>query len=293
MLRCGTTLEEVATWYAFFCSSSFFLRFPTPLFQVSSEEAVALAQEFGASKYIEVFSHNVLHAGEVIQQTLRALSNTRYWTSPVATVQDMEMYQSLLKPAVPVGHFDLMHRTFNITTTPGTQYYVTYDAADPTLADAEYTGPIRFKKPYPQQICVRAYARCMHPSETLILPIPEETEPPKGYFDPSRRGFFLHSEGAGVRVHYSVEGKPTENSPLVGEAGLLFDGEPPLHAMGSGGAGVPEQIALVAVEDGKFRSRTVTYQAPPTLPQPKVAFSETDRVLRVVSPQPNVEYRCA
>eukprot|EP01064_Diplonema_japonicum_P004850 TRINITY_DN1318_c3_g1_i2.p1 TRINITY_DN1318_c3_g1~~TRINITY_DN1318_c3_g1_i2.p1 ORF type:complete len:797 (+),score=185.46 TRINITY_DN1318_c3_g1_i2:88-2478(+) len=261
---------------------------------VSPEEAVALAQEFGAAKYIEVFSNNFYHINEVVQQSLKVLSSMPQWGAvDPAQAEDDEACRAYLTVPDPVGYFDLMNRTFTIKAEPGTKYYVSLSDAEPTMAGMEVTGPIKFSKPYPDVVRVKGFKRCWYPSATLVLPVPEETAPPKGYFDVLRRGFFVHGMQQGSRVHYATDGsKPTTDSPLLHlTQGLLFDSGPPLAATGPTCDGIPDEISLVAVEEGKFRSKVVSLTPPPMLATPKVVYSESDGVMHIPSQQPHVEYR--
>eukprot|EP01060_Flectonema_neradi_P003516 TRINITY_DN1225_c5_g1_i1.p1 TRINITY_DN1225_c5_g1~~TRINITY_DN1225_c5_g1_i1.p1 ORF type:complete len:739 (+),score=141.35 TRINITY_DN1225_c5_g1_i1:69-2285(+) len=269
---------------------------------VSSEEAVQLAQEFGATKYIEVFTNNFYHVNEIIQQALKAISVNG--TPAVNTLKsdyeaDNSVFKEQLTTPSPIGYFNLIDKTFEIQLKPNTQYYysVTADVdisssvTVPTFADEEYTKPVKLQKPYPTYIKVVAYQKCHFPSQVLVLPIPKETEPPLGYFDVLRRGLFVQrspfSRNKEQKIYYTTNGsKPTCESPqLDEESGLLF---------GGGANGVPEDIPevinLFAVEDGCFRSRVVTVASPPTLAAPKVMYSDVDGVLKIQS-QPHLDYR--
>ncbi|KAJ9460159.1 Rac-like GTP-binding protein 2 [Diplonema papillatum] len=266
---------------------------------VSSEEAVALAHEYGATKYIEVFSNNLYHVNEIMQQAVRAVLNGPRWPAEQCSEtrrDDYRLFQEHLTVPPPVGYFDLMARTFSVKKDPDTRYFVSFTDAEPTVADQELTGPLRFPTPAPEFVRVKAFQKCRYPSDTLVLPVPRETDMPVGYFDVLRRGFFIAEDPkkslASKRYHYTVDGsKPTAESPLLNaEEGLRFDTEPPLSSMGNGSVSIPPVLQVVALEDGKFRSKAARFTAPPQLPAPKTVFS-SDRVLRVVSPASHVEYR--
>ena len=230
-----------------------------------------------------------------MSQTLAALSTTRHWGRPASQMTaDDRVFREHLTSPTPVGRFDLMTRTFHVHQAAGTRYYMTLSDREPTLGDIELSGPFKLRKPYPARLSVKAFRRCWYPSETLVIPVPEETPPPKGYFDVVRRGFFVFSpvEGAG-RVHYTTDGsKPTEASTMLSITdGLLFDSGVPGSATDSSCDRIPDAVTLIAVEEGRFRSKAVAYHAPPMLSQPRVSFSESDRVLKILSPQGGVEYR--
>ena len=269
---------------------------------VSSEEAVQLAQEFGAAKYIEVFSNNYYHVNEIVQQSLKAVSVSG--TPAVNSLKsdydaDNCVFREQLTVSTPVGYFNLVDKTFEIHKQPNTQYFyaVTADVSlsdsvsAPTFADEEYTKPVKLQKPYPTYIKVVAYKKCHFPSQVLVLPIPTETEPPMGYFDVLRRGFYVQrnpfSRNKERKLYYTTNGsKPTCESSLLDESsGLLFGG-----GVNGIDEDIPEIINLFAVEDGCFRSRVVSVPSPPTLSAPKVMYSDVDGVLKIQS-QPHLDYR--
>lgn len=87
---------------------------------------------------------------------------------------------------------------------------ITLDGSDPTKISSKYTGPIKLKKPYPRLIKVLGIERCKFCSEIASFEVPDETDPPVGYFDPITKAFHIISNRQDTLFFLTLDGsKPT------------------------------------------------------------------------------------
>ncbi|KAF0852938.1 mitochondrial P-loop-containing NTPase superfamily member [Andalucia godoyi] len=273
---------------------------------VDSKEALALAQQLGFVKYLEVVSENDAHMTELFRQavheTLRARreSGTRHGLREndyrIEFLREDAMLRRHLTCADPESVFDAFDKTFSVGSSSdnqsdGVQYFFSTDS-DPSRFSTPYLGPLKLKRPYPQDIRVLACARCRFPSRIVHFRVPEETSTPRGYFDPLSSpvdvrgwGFILVPED-GTRFFYTVDGsKPGRQSPST------LGGYIRLPPFGIGNAFPQQQrspaslpvIRVVAVRDGCLCSRVAEFRPPGMLAAPRVSFDPVTRVLNMES----------
>eukprot|EP01063_Lacrimia_lanifica_P027543 TRINITY_DN3881_c0_g1_i1.p1 TRINITY_DN3881_c0_g1~~TRINITY_DN3881_c0_g1_i1.p1 ORF type:complete len:789 (+),score=193.59 TRINITY_DN3881_c0_g1_i1:72-2369(+) len=248
---------------------------------VAADEAIALAQEVGAAKYIEVHHLNVLHMEEVVSQALQAVAR-RYGGDLPDGAADREALEAFLTTPAPMVEVDETEGVLRCRAAGDgeAQLLYTLDGSEPSLHSAVYTAPLPLRPPLPSRVRVRAVGRCQHPSDVVTV-VPEASAAPRGAFDPFRPGAFMvdaAGDGRPRTVHYTLDGTlPTSTS-------LCADGATPLA--------VPPDapcVTLVAREPGKLPSAAVAHPVPARLAPPRATIVE--RVLHVAAADPGVVCR--
>eukprot|EP01065_Artemidia_motanka_P046739 TRINITY_DN7158_c0_g1_i2.p1 TRINITY_DN7158_c0_g1~~TRINITY_DN7158_c0_g1_i2.p1 ORF type:complete len:608 (+),score=229.22 TRINITY_DN7158_c0_g1_i2:702-2525(+) len=276
---------------------------------VDSSEAVAISQELGVAKYMEVFSGNVAHSVEVFSQVAEAIGAQLARATPAAVsarrqqqVLDDTAFGELLRCPPPALTVDTFNRVL-VLDPPHPRHsdsVVTYsvDGTDPTPASPVLEGALRLCRAFPHTVRLRRWARCRVPSDVAVFTVPPEAPKPDGFFDVVRKTFCVRVPPThGFRYHYTTDGsRPAQSSPvlreLLGTPVLNLDSGAPLQALErpEGSLQLPEAICVVAVSDDHLRSRTARFPLPPVLGQPVLHCSD-DGALKVLSPDPAAEYR--
>ena len=176
---------------------------------VPSVEAVQLAQDIGASKYVEIFSDNSHHCHEVFSQACRAALSMRAQAGGGSTAEatlrshhnlQQQVFEEFLRCTAPKITFDSIARTFAVSKEEADAVYCfTVDGSDPltsTTAVMAGHGPIALSKPFPRVVKVVARGRCRYPSGVTTVAVPKETPTPSAYFDVFTRT--LHASPAVV-----------------------------------------------------------------------------------------------
>jgi hypothetical protein len=164
---------------------------------VPSQDVVKVAKANGVSKYIEIFSTDTHHVCEIFKQVVLAIHHhQRSSTISVGERRQQHIaedyfFRNLITVPKPEGQFDQLERTFELTPLDGVEYLITLDGSDPVELSSKYTGPIKLRKPYSKVIKVVGYERGKYKSEVAVFEVPEETDPPTGYFDPISKSFHI------------------------------------------------------------------------------------------------------
>eukprot|EP00759_Apiculatamorpha_spiralis_P021081 PhF_6_TR26157/c1_g1_i2/m.37093 len=266
---------------------------------VTAQEAIALARTHSVSKYIEVFSDNVHHIHEVVQQAIQA-SLLTYGVQdlgmldPTPSLLDDDVFRDQLTLGKPVCEFDLYDRVFKIDMDAanvgiGARYYVTFDDTNAL----EYTDPIKLVKPYPRTIRVVCKARCRYASDPVVLHVPSITPSPIAHFDVLTGTFVVHTL-PDTKYYYTLDGsKPHPSTSRLYTNVLVLSGG---HVGTSGHSGpmfaTPDDfsVRVVAMGPNAFRSKVSDYKPPPALDAPKVTFNAAEGVL-CIDTVPYLEYR--
>jgi hypothetical protein len=250
---------------------------------VQSQEAVDMAHEFQASKYIEIFSENLFHIHEIFQQTVHAI-NYVHSNSKVSeqerkkfNASEDKYFRDLLTVPTPEGEFDQFEKFFEINALEGVDYYFTMDEEEPSKISKHYLAPIKLKKPYPKAIKVIALERCKYASEIAIFEVPQESSEPIGVFDPITKGFHIVARAHTMYFMTTDGSKPVKKSMKYNEPGLFFDDNPNACFLDS--PKFPPILRVVAVEQNKFKSKVKNFKPYEILAPPSVHFS--DNMLRI------------
>jgi hypothetical protein len=272
---------------------------------VPAVEAVQLAQDIGATKYMEVFSDNAFHVTELFTQAVATTEAARAAAGvPAAMLAEQHQLHAAafgehLSLPPPDGTFDLVRRCFVVSGGAAgvdTAFDVTVDGSDPltSATRARYSGPLEFQRPFPKTVRVVATARCRYASEVASFAVPAETPAPSGFFDVcTKTVHMLPSAAAGddgdggygyrgdVQLRYTTDGSdPTAHSAAYTAPLSLDAAGRPLAAWG-GARPAPKVFKLIAVAAGSFRSRVVVLEAPPLLDAPRVHYNAHDGTMQV------------
>eukprot|EP00756_Hemistasia_phaeocysticola_P044959 Hpha_TRINITY_DN18734_c0_g1::TRINITY_DN18734_c0_g1_i1::g.47500::m.47500 len=248
--------------------------------EVSSQEAVALAEELGVAKYVEIYSGNLAHAEEVFKQGLEAVGSQLAHASPqqVSDRQSRQRVESVLfldkmRSSKPLAKLDPFDRAL-VVEDNGEGVVV----SDPPGLQG---GRLQLTRPYPEAVVLHKWERCKLPSQPLQVDIPPEAPVPEGGFDPLRRGFSV-VRVPGVRYLYTTD----QTDP-----GLTSPELPPDLIFHPGDA-LPKELRVIGVGVGCdwLRSRPARFALPPALPTPRLERG-SDGGVRVVNPQAMVDYK--
>lgn len=272
---------------------------------VQSQDAFNLAQENDISKYIEIFSENLFHIHEIFQQAALVIFSIHGSTSLIGsasfsgtstlTKEDrLNRYakeHSFLKSQLTLTssecNFSQIDRTFELITQSGVEYFYTLDGSNPTKLSKKYTGPIVLKSPYPKEIRTIAISRCKYQSEISIFKMPGHSTAPFGYFDPITKAFHIQRKADTIYFLTTDGSTPTTNSTVYTPPGLFFDGKK-INGAFEKTPNIPEVIKVIAIEEGKFASKSTSFYPYSILPAPNATLK--DNFLKV-DPIPGVAIR--
>lgn len=274
---------------------------------VPAKDAVYLAKQFQVSKYIEINSSNTYHIAELFNQaigTVELLHETmcnkeKAKPKPVPleewqirSLKEDLYFRSILTLGVVSGFFNQLNRTFEIEKEPGVEYFYTLDGTDPSKVNgSHYESPIKFKKPYPKAIKIIGLRRGYFPCEVQAFEVPEDSDVPDCFFDTFTKGFhILRKPNSTYFVSFDSEKEPGPDAMIYEDPGIYFDQTEKPNACFGETIEIPELIRVVAVEEGKFKSKTKVFRSFQVLPQPTVHFSPSDNMLKIET-VPGIVYK--
>ncbi|KEG09670.1 ras-related GTP-binding protein [Trypanosoma grayi] len=279
---------------------------------VTHAEAVELARQMGASKYVEIAPGNTHHARSLTTQCLQVthVLDASLTTAAAAflAAAKWQMLQCHLRVPKPHVEVDVAAMRLQLDVTPGIAYVLTADGSDPrrnasraALQQVPSNGvfDLRLYRKQPGTLLrICGMARCAYASALAEVEVPSAVPPPCGYFDAALRQFVVVSNGIPFTlrdVRYTLNGTaPTTASPsYIQPIELDTAAVPEERPWGPwrGSAAPPRVIRLTAFADDEFASPTVTYDVPAVLETPKVVYSPHDSTVSLESTHPMVEYR--